>query len=310
MELRMNRPQRWSLAAIICCFSLAACVQQNGNCEEFGTCPDCNDPTFALQHPAQCPVFEAGLPPDQNAPEAAPASDATDASAPSVPEAAPDAGETADVAQEQIVVAPETSVADAEGGAVEGGAVEGGAVEGGGVEAGPPIDAGPDVPACDGSRSPSVDPCVIDDRFGVFVTPTGNDGAAGTQAAPLRTLAAALALAHQRSVRVYVCDGGTSFAETMTINATLGGAALFGGFTCTSAQWTYSTSRRAVVRPATGPALSIQGSAGVLLEDFELEGADGLAAGTSSFGAVVNQASGVVLRRVRIVGGQAAAGAT
>ncbi len=164
------------------------------------------------------------------------------------------------------------------------------------------------APPCDGPKKPSEDGCVIDERFGVFVSPAGSDAGSGTRGAPYKTIGKALAQAKILSKRVYVCDNGSGYAETITLGASLDGSALFGGFECSG--WTYSTTRRAVVKSPVSSALKVDAiSSGVRVEDFELDAADAQTAGESSVAVLVNASTSVVLARVKAVAGKGRDGA-
>jgi hypothetical protein len=280
------------LAALFFCAGAAACVNQNGTCEERATCQDCTDPAWASAHPFECSAMSDGGSPD--APTVQPR------------DGAPDVSETFDGSISEAgdaSVAMDATPTDANGEQASPDADSGAP----GSDARP--DAIPDGPVCDPTSSPSVSTCVIDERYGVFVTPTGDDAAAGTRAAPLRTMAAALDRAHTSGLRVYACAGTTGFAETMTVAGTWTGVAAFGGFACPGLRWTYSTARTATVSPPSGAALVIQrGASGVLFEDFDLESTDAVGNGASSIGVIVDNASGV-FRRVRFAAGQGADGA-
>ena len=107
-------------------------------------------------------------------------------------------------------------------------------------------------------------------------------------------------------MRVYACDEGTGYLDALTIDATLDGTSLYGGFECTG--WTYATTRRARVHPATGVALVVKGlTAGVTVEDFEFNAADA-AVGASSIGAIVDTALNVVMRGVKVTAGKGGGG--
>jgi hypothetical protein len=284
------------LLAVMLCFLFSGCLAAplGDHCEPSRTC-SCSDPSFGPNHPELCALDEAGD------------------------------GDTAvlDAGRAETSDGP----VDAKSPTEEGSPAPGGesdasvALDGGGLadesssEVGRELrDAAPaeaEAAVCDPTGLPTVSPCVVDEAFGVFVSPAGNDadaGAAGTRAAPMRTLARALSVAKSTGKRVYACDNGTGYAETITINAAVDGVALFGGFTCTD--WTYSTTRRAVVRSPNGLALVVHGiTAGVLVENFELDSPNAAAPGTSSIAGIVDTALAVVLRRVRIVAGTGAAGA-
>ena len=160
-------------------------------------------------------------------------------------------------------------------------------------------------PTCDVTKSPSVESCLIDEQYGVFVSTLGNDlTGSGTRAAPYATIGKGLDAASAQNVRVYACDEGTGYDEQLVL---ADGAKLYGGFDCSN--WTYATTRRSIVRASAGPALAIHGvSAGVLVEDVEVDAADAVALGTSSIGALIEDASNVVLRRMKIVAGEGGEG--
>jgi hypothetical protein len=148
---------------------------------------------------------------------------------------------------------------------------------------------------------------VIDEAYGIFVSPQGSDTTgAGTRAAPYKTLAKALQRAKGNGNRVYACDEGTGYAEAVTIDATLDGMSLYGGFEC--AGWTYATTRRARVHPTSGVALTVQAlTAGLTVEDVEFDAPDA-PVGQSSIGAIVETSANVVLRRVKVASGKGGAG--
>ena len=108
-------------------------------------------------------------------------------------------------------------------------------------------------PTCDVTKSPVDEPCLVDDRYGVFVSAGGSDTAGlGTKAAPYKTLTKGLTAAQGKNV--YVC--AATYAEAVTVEGALDGSRLFGGFDCLG--WAYSASNRPVVKPASGPALLVK----------------------------------------------------
>ncbi|MFO0761245.1 MAG: hypothetical protein U0359_32500 [Byssovorax sp.] len=113
-----------------------------------------------------------------------------------------------------------------------GGEAGGGAGGGGG---------GSTVVSCD----PSVNDGPVADTCGIFVSPGGEKGAAGTKAAPVATLAEAVSLASEGQKRIYACAG--DLAETVSLPA---GFSLIGGLDCDKG-WNYSMSLRTTL---TGPA--------------------------------------------------------
>jgi hypothetical protein len=157
-------------------------------------------------------------------------------------------------------------------------------------------------------RSPANTPCLVDFRYGCFVSPQGSDEfGAGTPTAPYKTTARAMDRAKMEGKRVYVCDDGTGYPDALAVGAAFDGVSLYGGFECGS--WNYDTTRRARVHPAAGSALSLKGLvAGLTIEDFELISADA-APGASSTAGIVESSANVLLRRVRLAAGKAGNGA-
>jgi hypothetical protein len=166
-----------------------------------------------------------------------------------------------------------------------------------------------DAAACDPVRSPSEDPCVIDEMFGVFVSPLGSDGNAGTRASPLMTVGHGIDLAKATGKRVYVCAG--TFPEALVVGAPRDGIAVYGGFDCGT--WTYSaTNRVAIAPPQTGYALELDGlSRGATFTDIEFDAQRANLAnpGESSIAVFVSGSQNVNFQRVAMVAANATDGA-
>jgi hypothetical protein len=171
-----------------------------------------------------------------------------------------------------------------------------------------PVDVLPDVPVCDASpgRSPLEQPCLVDDAYGVFVSPTGSDVTGrGTRAAPFQTIGQGMRSAKPRT-RVFVCDNGAGYSDPIVADQAIDGLALYGGFDC--ATWVPSAAARARVLPKDGPAIVLQGlRVGITLENFDLRAADA-AVGASSIAARIDESVGVVFRRSRIASGKGGMG--
>jgi hypothetical protein len=159
---------------------------------------------------------------------------------------------------------------------------------------------------CDERASPAVEPCLLDDKYAVFV----KQGAlgTGTKADPVGSIATAVSIATQRGVtRVIVCSA--TYPEQVVIRQ-VGAMALYGGFTCGAdvpdggITWSYAAGKRATVVPATGTALVIDGELDdkVIISDIDFRSADA-AAGSSSIAAVVSGSSDVTLTRVNLTAG-------
>ena len=171
------------------------------------------------------------------------------------------------------------------------------------------LDAPLDGASCepDAARSPFDNPCLIHERYGVFVSPAGSDSTgAGTRAAPYRTLARALQAAKFDTRRVYACDNGTGYADGVTLDATLDGMELFGGFNC--ATWMLNGVGRTQINATSGPALTARGLVvGVTFERFDFASANA-ETGASSIAVLLDTAANVILRKARIVAGRGGTG--
>jgi hypothetical protein len=162
-------------------------------------------------------------------------------------------------------------------------------------------------PQCEAGADPSVESCIVNDAYGVFVSPLGNDRFDGSKATPFRTIGHALTSAMAHGGRVFACGSQGVYAESLAIGAALGGVALYGGFDCTS--WVHSSALRVVVRPATpGIALTVNGVTSLLVQDVEFDAANAVAPGDSSVAIFVASSTGVVFTRVRAVAGNGASG--
>ena len=162
---------------------------------------------------------------------------------------------------------------------------------------GPGIDA---PPGCDLTKEPKDSPACIDDGVGVFVDASkGVDAAAGTKAAPVKTIKAALEKAGAK--RVYVCEG--SYPENVKVTAA---NSIYGGFACTT--WARTAAKAKVTSPSAAPALRIEKVTGeVVIADLALSSADA-AKGESSVAVVVDTSTNVKLARVEIVAGNGGEG--
>ena len=152
-------------------------------------------------------------------------------------------------------------------------------------------------PTCDGTKSPIDEPCVVDDRYGVFVSPGGNDATGlGTKASPYASVAKGLTAALGKNV--YVC--GATYVEAVSIEGALDGTRLFGGFDCSN--WEYAPSQHTVIKPSSGPPLVVKAlTKGLRIEDVEFDAPATTASGESSVAARVTGSVNVRLTRVKLV---------
>ena len=151
----------------------------------------------------------------------------------------------------------------------------------------PGIDA---PPGCDLTKGPSESAACVDDSVGVFVSASGDDGATGNKATPVKTIGKALDLAAAHGLpRVYVCEGKYGDPAEITMPV-----AIFGGLSCA---WVY-TGVKPKLSPPKGIALRVTGVTGaVLVQDLEVDGAaDTTAPGDSAIATFVANSPGVVFR--------------
>ena len=176
-------------------------------------------------------------------------------------------------------------------------------------------DAGPG--ACKTSLEPKDEPCLVDETYGVFVSPTGTSNGAGTKASPLKSIDAGITLAVTQdggaAKRVYVCAG--TYDETITVGADRDKVSVYGGFECND--WAY-TGALATLAPSTqGVALTLTALTSALFADVEIDAQSapqtppdaGSASGASSIAVVASGSTGVEFRRTKIVAGNGQPGA-
>ncbi len=188
------------------------------------------------------------------------------------------------------------------------GADGGGGASGSGGTAGTGGAAGSDAGKCDATKGPADASCVIDEQYGVFVSPNGNDSTGdGSRTNPYATIAKALTAAEAAGKRVYACADGGSYTETLSIDSSLDGEKLYGGFKCSD--WSYDSSLKATVKSADPVAAKVSGlTKGLDIEDFEIDAADAATAGDSSMAMQVDNSQNVVLKHVKLVAGKGAKG--
>ena len=142
----------------------------------------------------------------------------------------------------------------------------------------------------------------------VFVSPSGNDASAGTMAAPLRTLAAAVALADADDRDVYAAAG--TYAEELRVASRV---SVYGGYT---PSWRRSAS--AATRILGGftnagdseGAVALNVSAATTLQLLTLQAPATYATGAGSYGLRAVHSSGLRLERLSVTAAGGAQGAT
>ena len=149
-------------------------------------------------------------------------------------------------------------------------------------------------PGCDLTKSPKDSPNCVDESVGIFVSPTGNDGADGKKSSPVRNIGKGVELAAARGLpRVYVCEG--SYDVAVEVRAPV---SIFGGLSCAWA----AANVKPKLAPAKGIGLTVSkvGSA-ILLEDLEIVGsADVGSPGDSAIAMLVSESNNVTIRNTNL----------
>lgn len=195
------------------------------------------------------------------------------------------------------------SVGDDAGGT--GPAVSGGGENDAGADAIAVVDAGPPPAACDATKLPTEDACVVDEPFGVFVSASlGSDVKGdGSRARPFATVAHGIAAGAQASRRVYAC--AESYAENVTL---ADGVSVFGYFDCASG-WTVGAGHARVVAPKSPAAIASGITKATRIEALDLVAPDVSGAGASSIGLSAQGSPGLRFVHATLHGGAAGKGA-
>ncbi len=168
-----------------------------------------------------------------------------------------------------------------------------------------PVDTGtPDTAKpCDNSKSPLEDVCVVRNDLGVFVSPTGSDGSAGTKEAPMKTFASAMIVAKSAGKRIYAC--ASTFTEAVTL---VDGVDVFGGIDCAGKTWTVKG--QTVLQPTTSPVITVKGATvGMRVENVDALAPNATVPGGSSIAALVVNSKIVNFRNCALRAGNGAKGA-
>ena len=150
----------------------------------------------------------------------------------------------------------------------------------------PPDCATPTEPAKNAAK------CLVD-SFGVFVSPSGDEGGNGTKAKPFKTIAKAL---EANRSRIVVCEG--EYPESVDVGRAV---EIYSGVTC---DWAKAGNKAKITASKAAYGLKVAKVAGaVVLADLEVVGMDGAAPSESSVGVFVSESANV-LQRPQIREGQ------
>jgi len=177
-------------------------------------------------------------------------------------------------------------------------------------------DGGDGAAPCNDKGAPSTEACLVSDKYAVFVA-AGAVGGTGSKESPLGTIAAGIAKAKTLpSPASIVCNA--TCAENVQLKAGDGAMAIYGGFTCptasgdagdagdgggSAADWAYTATKRPLIAPPTGSALTVTGlTSKVVISDVDLASANATA-NASSIAAIVSQSTDVTFLRVKVTAG-------
>ena len=180
--------------------------------------------------------------------------------------------------------------------------------DGSSTDGGADVDASPIPLGCDLTKDPKESPKCIDEDAGVFVSPTGKPGAAGTRTDPVGSITDALPKLDGpkgRIPRIYVCAG--DYSENVSVSTKVD---IFGGLDCAS--WAPGAAKPKFTAKAPGDfALKITGARDISITDIAFAAQAAGQSAANSIAAFVTEASGNVrLARVDLAALEGANGAT
>ena len=145
----------------------------------------------------------------------------------------------------------------------------------------------------------------VGDECGVFVGgAAASDENAGSKAAPVATLGAAIAMAGGKGGRVYACN--EEFGEAIEVPA---GVEIYGGLDC-AGEWKYVEGQKTTIAPAADQVpVTLLGGEGARIEDVAATAADAATPGGSSIAVIAQEGAVVELLRCELRAGAGAAGA-
>ena len=167
----------------------------------------------------------------------------------------------------------------------------------------------PPVPGPNGEppKAPPVggppDPTEFTNVLGIFVAPSGSDGADGTRERPLARIQPAIDLAKTVGKRVYVCAG--TYREALVVADSI---SIIGGLDCSGDGWRTSPALSRVEAP-TSPALrATDNKSPTRIQALDIVAPTATAPSASSIGMIAERAGGIVFARSKITAGNAMKG--
>jgi len=136
----------------------------------------------------------------------------------------------------------------------------------------------------------------------IFVSPSGNDNAAGTRTAPKRTVQAGITAATSQRLAVYIAAG--TYVGTVTLAA---GVSLYGGYN--ASDWSRGAGNETILQGNTTTGVFARINEPVELQRLTITSLDATVAGQSSYGVrVAGSGAELILRRCTVRAGRGADG--
>ncbi len=157
-----------------------------------------------------------------------------------------------------------------------------------------------------GECSPGEDDCPTPGIQGIYVSPLGDDEAAGTESEPFQTLTRALDAARGQESNIYLCSTEGAYQETLAMDVEHWNVQIMGGYECDDFSPTSSPAWLIAQDPS---GHRIEEAQEITISRVHLESPDATAPGESSIGLWVAMSQGVVLEDARLTSGHGAAGA-
>jgi hypothetical protein len=158
--------------------------------------------------------------------------------------------------------------------------------------------------ACDTTKTPTEEACLLSNDYAVFLSPTGADRSDGSMTAPVATLSQAIHRAAGKKI-VVVCNA--TYDEHVVVAEA---AHVFGGFSCTATNWTADAGVPLFMPSTPGPALTINSvETEVIVDSVNFEVPDARQPGQTALAAFVNGSPNVTFHNVTLTAGAGADGA-
>lgn len=166
---------------------------------------------------------------------------------------------------------------------------------------------GPGGEPQEGAKAPPIsgtaDQSELTEEFGVFVSPRGQTGSAGSRERPVATIQAGIDLGKRLGKRVYVCTG--SFQEALVLADSI---SIIGGLDCSGSNWRLGAPRSRIEAPTSPAVRATDIASATRLEGLDIVAPSAAAPSASSIGLLAVHAAGLVIGGSKITAGDGANG--